>query len=221
MSPEQVRGEGHLIDERTDIYSLGVVLFEMLTGKRPFRGDASALRKRIVSDDPPSPKTVDESIPNALVTICLKCLKKDPGERYASAEELADTLGIHLPGGRLKLAGRWCRRHPVLSSLLATLFVVLIVGYALISFRQVRQRGEYNVWAAHVLEQAAAEYHGDHNGLKMAELMGAIDPAYLSPANFALYAKTYKETLMDCPLDSQVCRVRIMAGVGKKTISDF
>src|SRR5262249_38149987 len=77
MSPEQVRGEGHLIDARTDIYTLGVVLYELLTGQRPFRArDRKELIKQIKTVDPRPPRMLNDSIAKELERICLKCLSK-------------------------------------------------------------------------------------------------------------------------------------------------
>ena len=223
-SPEQVRGDSHLIDRRIDIYSLGVVLFEMLTGRRPYRGDRSVVREDILIADPPNPQTYDKSISEEVATLCLKCLEKDPGKRYESASDLADELRIYLPGGRLNFAWRWCRRHPVLFSLpviLLAMLATLVISYASVSYHQTKQLGEYNVWASGVLGQVIADYSKEQNGLAMAEAMGTIDPAYLSPTVYAQYAKIYKETLMNCPPDSQANRARIMASVKKRLRSDF
>ncbi len=91
MSPEQL-GSGH-IDERSDIYSLGVVLYELLTGRRPHEGDSpiSIIRQRIYGQ-PPAPRTVDETIPAWIERITMRCLEQDPGKRYDSAAELAAVL---------------------------------------------------------------------------------------------------------------------------------
>ena len=77
MPPEQARGEGHDVDGRADIYSIGVILFELLTGELPFRGSARMLLNQVIHDQPPSPRKLQSAIPRDLETITLKCLEKD------------------------------------------------------------------------------------------------------------------------------------------------
>jgi WD40 repeat protein/tRNA A-37 threonylcarbamoyl transferase component Bud32 len=141
MSPEQASGRVRQIDHRSDLYSLGVVLYEMLCGALPFRGPYSILVQKIQHEPAPRPRSIDPAIPRDLEVICLKAIAKDRRERYGSAAEMADDLKRFtrgepiraFPAGPVRRLLYWARRRPALASLSATGLVAIVALVAAVT----------------------------------------------------------------------------------------
>ncbi len=136
MPPEQIR-DGHAADRRSDVYGVGVILYEMLTGKRPFVGGKRVLLQQVLSDDPRPLRAINSTISKDLETICLKAMAKKPEERYATAEAMAEDLDRYLRGepilarrvSRANRAVRWARRRPAVATAIAlSAIVVGLIG---------------------------------------------------------------------------------------------
>jgi WD40 repeat protein/tRNA A-37 threonylcarbamoyl transferase component Bud32 len=141
MPPEQAQNKRSLIGPGSDIYSLGAILYELLTGGPPFRAESAVeTLRQVIETEPPSPRLLNPSVPCDLETICLKCLQKEPHKRYVTAQHLAEDLQRYLnsepivarPIGRVARAWRWCKRKPAVASLTATA-AMLLVAVAIVS----------------------------------------------------------------------------------------
>jgi eukaryotic-like serine/threonine-protein kinase len=136
MAPEQASGRRGEIGPTTDVYSLGAILYELLTGSPPFQAESPLdAWMAVLSSDPPMPRSLNPHVPRGLELICLKCLAKEPGDRYQSAAELADDLDRFARGEALAArpptpAQRfwsWTRRQPALATRLGALGVFYVV----------------------------------------------------------------------------------------------
>jgi WD40 repeat protein/tRNA A-37 threonylcarbamoyl transferase component Bud32 len=143
MAPEQAAGRGQPAGPAVDVYALGTILFELLTGRPPFLADSSrATLARVGTEDPISPRRLQPKVPRDLETICLKCLEKDPQRRYASAQELAGDLRRFLanepikarPVGVGERLWKWARRRPAVAALSGLALLVAVLGFGLVTY---------------------------------------------------------------------------------------
>ena len=167
MSPEQADGQVEAIGPATDIYALGAILYELLTGRPPFRADTPLETKRqVITSEPAPPSKLNARIPRDLETICLKCLHKEPQSRYPSAEVLADDLRrfergepiLARPIGRLGRLLRWARRRPTAAALYAALLASGLLVLVLVGI-QLRSSGQRQA-TARTAEQDLQEADG-------------------------------------------------------------
>jgi tRNA A-37 threonylcarbamoyl transferase component Bud32 len=169
MAPEQAGGRNRTLSPATDVYALGAILYEALTGRPPFKGQTPLeTLEQVRTVDPTSPRRLKPAVPRDLETICLKCLQKLPGDRYQSARELALDLRRFLDGraimarpvGLAERAVKGARRHP--SALLAALLVLVILAGVAVAFRfwQIQRNSQRGLAGADEEETQIAYFAG-------------------------------------------------------------
>lgn len=199
ISPEQAEGRPQNIGPPTDVYSLGALLYHLLTRQPPFQAETlPTLLKQVVETDPVPPRRLNPSIPTDLETICLKCLEKETGSRYLTAQAMAEDLERFLQGetilarpvGILAKVTKWCRRRPALAGMAAGLLTVFVLGLGGVLWQwqratrmaraelQQRQRAQASEYAADMHLAQLALY--DNNRALTLTLLHKYRPAATS-----------------------------------------
>jgi WD40 repeat protein/serine/threonine protein kinase len=144
MPPEQAQGKEGAVGPAADVYALGAILYEMLTGRPPFRGESQVETVlQVLTADPVPPRHLQPRVPRDLETICLKCLEKKRGQRYASAQALAKDLARFREGRPIQArpvrpwerALKWARQRPALAALAASTLGVALLGFGLVAWQ--------------------------------------------------------------------------------------
>ena len=196
MAPEQAAGHSKEVGPAVDVYALGAILYEMLAGRPPFQGESLLeTLQQVVSQEPVSPRSLQPKVPRDLETICLKCLQKEPRQRYLTAHELADDLrrfqaGEPIrarPAGAVERLGRWCRRRPLVAALSAGLLILFLGGFG----------GVTHQWLATDRERRRAEagFRKAKQAVDECFTRATEDPALQGPAMMSVRRLLLQTTL--------------------------
>jgi eukaryotic-like serine/threonine-protein kinase len=226
MAPEQAAGKARAVGPATDVYALGAILYELLTGRPPFRAETPAETVlQVIYQDPAPPSRLNAKVPRELETICLKCLHKESERRYASAAALAEELERFREGRPIRarppsLAGRlwrWGRRNPAAAALFATALALLglAAGGGLWLERQqaerreemARREGRQSKAAEAVLEQAAALQNQGRWPEARAVLEGA--PSLVDTPALADLRQRVEQALADARMVTRLEEIRL------------
>ena len=170
MPPEQASAERGRLGRPSDVYSLGAILYHLLTGRPPFQGNAlEDILLQVLKSDALSPRALNRGVPADIETVCLKCLEKEPEKRYPTAQALADELARYLrdepiharPVTHSERAWRWCRRNPVSASLGGVAALLLLVTATVSLMAAKRERANALVSAQRLKETRRLLYASD------------------------------------------------------------
>ncbi|TWT86541.1 Serine/threonine-protein kinase PrkC [Pseudobythopirellula maris] len=209
MSPEQAGGQVKWVDRRSDVYSLGVMLFQMLSGELPFRGTAqSQIQQRLV-DEAPNLRRLDLRAPLDLATLTAKCMEREQSRRYATAREVADELRRYLRGepiharplSPLARAGRWSRRNPALAGVAALTAVLAVAGPTAAVVINSQRAEIARQLAARDRTIVGFEEELDRSGAESARLRARLDAILAADPGAERELAGWRETLIEDFLD--------------------
>jgi tetratricopeptide (TPR) repeat protein len=227
MAPEQARGHADALGPGVDIYSLGALLYEMLTGRPPFRAESALeTQRQVIEEEPVSPSRLSSKIPRDLETICLKCLNKEPHRRYATAAALAEDLSRFLRGepiharpiGWIERVGKWVRRHTAATISAAASAILAATGLAMLVWifgsRAELRRAVNQDLAESVRYQRASDWQAARDALERAR-------GRLGEASFPDLRGRVADVQHDLELVTKLGDIRLKRAMVAGTVLDF
>jgi hypothetical protein len=233
MSPEQALGSRDVVDHRTDVYALGVTLYELLTREPAFGSDnAKVLLRRIAEEDPRPPRGLDRSVPAELETIVLKAMAKEPGARYATAQALADDLRRFLDDKPIQarrptwpqVAAKWARRHRAVVWAAGVCLVLTLTVVAGSAGWLARDRAARRDEAERLAREALREAAGLQKEEKWAEALGAARRAEAVLAGVEPGAELrgqVRDLCADLRMAGRLEEARLRLAVGRNGYADW